>query len=879
MRKHTRHRRLVRGLGAFVSATLIASGLAVALGGGVASAKGTSTITAANAPSNLQQNTRGSNSLPNDPNSVISGAGAGWTFELDGDWVAGEYLDINVAPNTYPLNIPGNQCATPVWPPGVNQELSDLANYVGFSQVNTNSTTVESVFPGGGSAPTFTVSVQNAIQCSPVTGTTSFATLRLTATNSGNGNAAQKATVHVGWSTNPPPYQANPVLFDVGFGTPVGLVHFTSGGPLGGAAVEPTVNVVGQKPSANEPRGTLVRNTATDLVSGAIPEFKITENWVNALPPAYANPTVNLLNSSAPGTVCVEIQNSNQGNALVFSKAPAWAVDVGASAASNSAAAGPRSVSLENGGALLNLPVEASSNKAPTVWTTTGLSLSGLAQADGPVWARVFWVNGTEDTCADALGEGQPQQARVYELGQVQLVTVSELANTVAGQTADDTAAAAVNHQFDYAKGHCVGEGDTRRNDGGTILLARNDHYADGLGAAYTAGALNSGVLLTDPHKLSEAAKRTIRLQGVQTVLVAGGPLAISDAVVNELKALTAYNCGGESDRRDPNGNAKKLIVERIAGQTLYDTNALLAQYVGAMAPAAFGPFGVWGTDNPFNTGGGMDFAGAAPASYVNTGLLVTGEYFQDAMVASVPAYGGDYISVWRDVLGGPMPLIATTSNSLSPQAIETMQNQRIQQLIVVGGPLAVSDAVLEQAVAAIPGLGIIRVGGQNAVETSTNLASFELSGALGMGWLNVDFDWESYVNRTAGNINFNQQEPNAHVVLVTRGDHFADAMSAAAVLSVHNGRWINNDQKFPLVITESPVSPGAALLEWLVRGSFWVSGLPGQNVASGIDGPVGDNNNNISSSVFTIQPIGGNLALHPQLLQALAGQVIGAGG
>ena len=318
-----------------------------------------------------------------------------------------------------------------------------------------------------------------------------------------------------------------------------------------------------------------------------------------------------------------------------------------------------------------------------------------------------------------------------YILGYVQLTTISEQANAVFGNNAEATAAQAINHQFDYAKGSCIS--NTVGRDftyGPSIFLARSDYFADGLGAAYAAGTVESGVLLTPPDHLDSRTKDTIRLQGAQTVFVAGGPLAISDAVVNELKDTISYQCGGTTPRLDPNtGLPKKLVVIRIYGDTVWDTNARLAEFVGAEPPAAFGPFGAnTPGGNPFNTAGGISQAGAPPVSQVNTALLVTGENFQDAMVASVAAYGGEAISSVGT--GGPMPLIATPSASLSQQAIDAMFNQHIQQLIVVGGPLAVSDNVINQAIAAIPGLSVIRIAGANASATSINLASFELAAA-----------------------------------------------------------------------------------------------------------------------------------------------------
>ena len=88
------------------------------------------------------------------------------------------------------------------------------------------------------------------------------------------------------------------------------------------------------------------------------------------------------------------------------------------------------------------------------------------------------------------------------------------------------------------------------------------------------------------------------------------------------------------------------------------------------------------------------------------------------------------------------MPLIATTPGSLSPQAVNTIFNQHIGQVLVVGGPLAVSDNVMTQLAA----LGCTRsvLAGIDNTETSTQIASFELSASLGFGYLNWDFDWDS---------------------------------------------------------------------------------------------------------------------------------------
>ena len=108
----------------------------------------------------------------------------------------------------------------------------------------------------------------------------------------------------------------------------------------------------------------------------------------------------------------------------------------------------------------------------------------------------------------------------------------------------------------------------------------------------------------------------------------------------------------------------------------------------------------------------------------------------------------------------------------------------------------------------------------------------------------------------------------NAHVVLLARGDFFADALSAA-VLSVHNGRWSDHfdDEVFPIVLTQNPSTLGTPVTGFLNKAGRAISGLDGQAPANGRNFPIGFNNNEASSSVFTIQPIGGPVALTPALL------------
>ena len=208
--------------------------------------------------------------------------------------------------------------------------------------------------------------------------------------------------------------------------------------------------------------------------------------------------------------------------------------------------------------------------------------------------------------------------------------------------------------------------------------------------------------------------------------------------------------------------------------------------------------------------------------------------------------------------------------------------------MLIIGGPLAVSDNVMGQ-LAAI-GVYAIRIGGIDYTETSTQLASFELSLDLGFGYLNWDFDWASYVNRTAG---ITQPERghkvSARVVLMAHGDWYADTMAAAAVLSVHNGR-LENQQKFPLITTGTRPRSGA-LSVWLVRRAVRCRVcLVSRPRTVGTTSPGSacrraTTARTVHSNAFTIQPIGGPHALSDGLtaggssLADRLGRVPGAAG
>ena len=694
--------------------------------------------------------------------------------------------------------------------------------------------------------------------------------------------------------------------------------------------------MVGEVPAANSPASGIPRVTGLDIVPPtAIANFTITDPG-DFLPPfnaAAPNSPPQSLGTPAPtlaqpGYVCLMLDNSTRQN-LLFATTPTWGVAGSAGSAGESGTAGPSLV--VNNGTTLALPVTGASN-AGSVWTASNITLATIpghqTHADGPVWAYVFYdafpYGGNTDVQPPPCTAGPAAFVRFSlvplddtgvslqgwhgdpdlggspspQLGYVQLTTVSELANSISGATSQDTAAQAIGHQFNYATGDCVGSAFSqfRNPHGGAIFLATVSDYHDALGAAYPAGAEDSGVVLTDPNTLSQAAADIIRQEGVETVYIVGGPLAISNAVQNTLSNTPSYQCGGFTPRLNSLGGTENLVVIREAGQTADDTNVILAQFPGAQVPTPGFPLGAFNTPALFNDSGAADSTAAPVFPVQNMAILTTDANFQDAVSGSALAYA------W------PMPLIVTPGTGLSTDALEAIFNDHISEFIVLGGPLAISSTVMSE----LHGLGIaaLRVAGMDGSETSTQLASFELAGAItmtsgfqvtvGLGQNNDDYDWSSFVARTAGEIGDPGYKIYAHAVLLGRGDYWADAESAAGVLAVHNGLYGHNTTFKPLVLTESsggfgiPASLGTYVTSWLNQAGLAVSGLPGQLPASicplapgatdesctaGTQEPdgwadfsgfnFGEQWNGASSNVYTVQPIGGPLAIPPSVLLA----------
>lgn len=462
--------------------------------------------------------------------------------------------------------------------------------------------------------------------------------------------------------------------------------------------------------------------------------------------------------------------------------------------------------------------VGGSSTAAPTVELTLSAASSATARyevtglvvdvttAVGPALVTVSY-----GPSADCTGD-------TTAVGSATVVTVvgTEVVR-VYGSTADATAAAELEYQFDADSTACPGRIGSR-----PVVLATDAGYADALASAYLAGYLQTGELLTSPDVLSTPAANAIRTEGITSVYVVGGPLAVSTAVVDAIESMPVYGCGGGS----PVSGAQPAYVQvtRIYGDTAYDTSQWIAEFpnpstvgsidvAGAYAKASTGRSGL------YDDAGGDESAAPSNGSPLPTAIVATGSSFEDAESASVLSYAEH------------LPILLTTSATLSPDVASATADLGIKQVIVMGGPLAVSDAVVTSLEAL--GLAVLRVAGHDASDTAVQLADFEMapsSGNSGLGW------------------------KGSGAVTVARGDSYSDGL-AGAIVAAGAGRTHVHDPE-PLVLTESPTAAGP-----------YLSGLMSQAGRTGIDAQPSD-------KVTSMTVLGGPDALTAAAVQQLTGDL-----
>lgn len=426
--------------------------------------------------------------------------------------------------------------------------------------------------------------------------------------------------------------------------------------------------------------------------------------------------------------------------------------------------------------------VKTASTATASTYTVTGLSVNAEVTKGATVMAVVGEATAATNCTATTA------------IGKAVAFSTATSSTQVYGATADATAAAIFTRAFPHtgAAGTCPSTH--------AAVVATTKVYQDALSSQYLASDLKTGTLLTPTTSLSQATKTMLRREGITTVYIVGGPLAVTATVASAIAALPVYKCGGTTVTK----TAGTITVQRLYGQTQYGTAKAVAEFVGSAPAKSFAGAYVTPTATPNSTGGtGMfnDTAGKGTKAPLvpsePTAILASGQEFQDAQSASVVAYATG------------IPMLLTPATTLSTTAVAAINDLHVKQVILMGGQLAVTNTV-EAALVAKTGVSVLRVSGKDYTDTARLLANFECTTTNGLGW-------------TPG-----------HRVMVARGNGFTDGLVGAVLENAANATTGAAGTKRPLLLTESPTVVGTYLTTFLkIAGKTGIDTTAGKKVTS----------------------------------------------
>jgi putative cell wall-binding protein len=362
-------------------------------------------------------------------------------------------------------------------------------------------------------------------------------------------------------------------------------------------------------------------------------------------------------------------------------------------------------------------------------------------------------------------------------------------------------------------------------------VLVDGTNYPDALSANYLAGALKTGILLTDPSFLPGDTLGALRTEGITTVYVVGGTSAVSAGIVSELAATPQYNCDGTVV--DSGATAAKLNVVRIAGADRYATGQLVDQFTADLSTA---------TSRFSSASDDLSYTFGTPS--LHTAFVASGTNYPDALAAGPSIYQG-------------YPLVLTDPTSLTASSAATLTNLGIQQVIILGGTSAVSANVATQLAAlnSIGATNVIRFAGTDRTDTSRLVAEFELTlrpassaGTGGLGEGDVDLATtavtgfpSAFVNGAVpavltGGIN----------VFLANGSNFPDALAGGPLAGVTHS---------PLVLAASATEVGTGAPAFVT----FVATLDGAD------------NTALIGNVATVTALGLSTAVSPTVLSSVS--------
>ncbi len=200
-----------------------------------------------------------------------------------------------------------------------------------------------------------------------------------------------------------------------------------------------------------------------------------------------------------------------------------------------------------------------------------------------------------------------------------------------------------------------------------TVYVATGDNFPDALSAAPAAAKFDGPLLLVPGGSLPATVDAELRRLAPSSIIVAGGPASVSDAVLDKLRLVT------------PN-------VTRMTGRDRYEVSRNLVR-------AAFGDSG-------------------STIAYIATGAT-----FPDALSASAAAGSVD----------APVILVDGVQSTLDADTVALLGELGVTDVRIAGGPASVTSGIQTQ-LAALPGVtSVTRLGGADRfiVSGATNRAVF----------------------------------------------------------------------------------------------------------------------------------------------------------
>ncbi len=262
-----------------------------------------------------------------------------------------------------------------------------------------------------------------------------------------------------------------------------------------------------------------------------------------------------------------------------------------------------------------------------------------------------------------------PALVQKHDLNKTKFVEIRNFKDNISRLAGDDryeTAIAVANKNYP--------NGPILMNDNyKTVILADGHNFADALVGGVLASQYDAPLLLTEKAKLTESTKAYIDGHNVNRVVVLGGEYSVTPAVWKDLVDMGIH-------------------VERVNGATRAATAVKVGENVIKLLND--------GNEVKFNKG------------FTHNGrvfLAYEGD-FADALTASVPAseFG--------------TPILLTATNKLSPETKEALEKWNVREVIIVGGPNSVSEAVAEE-VRAVGNITVGRYYGLNRATTAMEIA------------------------------------------------------------------------------------------------------------------------------------------------------------